>query len=138
MLLHHLAALAMSVASAKFGFGQVYVPFFCGVIEGSTVFLSFVQIFREIPVLKKLFPSFDHATSVCFGITFIVTRVIMWTACPRLSFGHEAHVAVSHTSTAHLCDLCCPAVLICPHVHAADLVQKDRAACGTELFRQFL
>ena len=75
---HHSATLITAFCSATIPgpFFLHYVPFFFGMIEGSSVFLVFVDLYRQIPSLAKgpVGALCNEVCRNCFAVSFFLLR----------------------------------------------------------------
>ena len=79
MIIHHIAVLIVGCLAAFFTNGfRYHAPFFFGLIETSSVPLVLMNLFRENPDLDAKYPLASLATALCFAISFLATRVVMW------------------------------------------------------------
>ena len=79
MIIHHIAVLIVGCLAAFFTNGfRYHAPFFFGLIETSSVPLVIMNLFRENPDLDAKYPLASLATALCFAISFLATRVVMW------------------------------------------------------------
>ena len=79
MIIHHIAVLIVGCLAAFFTNGfRYHAPFFFGLIETSSVPLVLMNLFRENPDLDAKYPLTSLATALCFAISFLATRVVMW------------------------------------------------------------
>ena len=79
MIIHHIAVLIVGCLAAFFTNGfRYHAPFFFGLIETSSVPLVIMNLFRENPDLDSKYPLASLATALCFAISFLATRVVMW------------------------------------------------------------
>jgi hypothetical protein len=75
MIFHHFAALLISLLCIyPDSYLQYYVPYFY-MVETSTIFLTFMDIFKNYPVFYYI----DIIVQLCFVITFFVFRILFWT-----------------------------------------------------------
>ena len=79
MIIHHIAVLVVGCLAAFFTNGfRYHAPFFFGLIETSSVPLVIMNLFRENPDLDAKHPVASLATALCFALSFLATRVVMW------------------------------------------------------------
>ena len=79
MIIHHIAVLVVGCLAAFFTNGfRYHAPFFFGLIETSSVPLVVMNLFRENPDLDAKYPAASLATALCFAMSFLATRVVMW------------------------------------------------------------
>jgi len=81
MMGHHLATIAVSSISlyGRFCFGY-HIPFFFGLIEISSVPLAIMNFCKGNPeIAKKYFPYLGAIVRPIFAVSFLTTRVCMWT-----------------------------------------------------------
>ena len=74
MLAHHVFTIisGMLVATATLGF-RVYVPFFFGFVELSSIPLSYIKV-----IGKRRHKALYQATKMAFAACFIFARVLLW------------------------------------------------------------
>lgn len=80
-LAHHAssALLAyMGLSCGTHGFCLYYAGFFFGASEISSIFLAFVDLFRQNPQLAKDCHSFNETVRVLFAVSFLSIRCIYW------------------------------------------------------------
>jgi hypothetical protein len=75
--LHHICVIILSI----FGllpFGHYNAPYFVGVVEISTIFLTITHIFKDFPYLQERYSRAYTTIRVLFAFSFLITRVILF------------------------------------------------------------
>eukprot|EP00634_Sargassococcus_sp_CCMP2135_P005925 CAMPEP_0198647246 /NCGR_PEP_ID=MMETSP1467-20131203/2567_1 /TAXON_ID=1462469 /ORGANISM="unid. sp., Strain CCMP2135" /LENGTH=293 /DNA_ID=CAMNT_0044382863 /DNA_START=24 /DNA_END=905 /DNA_ORIENTATION=- len=75
---HHLTVLWLSVMSLHYRFALYYAAYFIGVIELSTPFLAFVDLFRDFPKFAEAWPATNEVVRVLFALAFFFVRIVNW------------------------------------------------------------
>lgn len=89
MIIHHVSVciVASTTAFVKCGF-RYYSPYFYGLIEISSVPLSIMNSFKNNKQWIKDYPEVYSTVRLVFGVTFLLTRVIIWTPWYSSFFSH--------------------------------------------------
>mmetsp|Transcript_15803 Transcript_15803/g.38954 ORF Transcript_15803/g.38954 Transcript_15803/m.38954 type:complete len:270 (-) Transcript_15803:165-974(-) len=82
-IVHHVVALILAFWSYHYRLLLYYSIFFFGVSEVSSVFLTFVEFFKEFPPLRNpaLNPNlaqFNEISRIVFACLFLSIRVVYW------------------------------------------------------------
>jgi hypothetical protein len=76
-ILHHsLTALVSSFTRIRLC--QMYMLYFMGIAETSTIPLLLVELDKRIPKVTSRFPNIMLAAKICFAASFILVRVLAW------------------------------------------------------------
>lgn len=79
MIAHHFIAFMISLLCVyPQPYLQYYIPYFFAV-EISSIFLTFIDIFKSYPNLADKYYYTNLILSLCFVITFFIFRIILWT-----------------------------------------------------------
>lgn len=75
---HHLVSIAMILVS--FGpYGQAYVPWSCGIVHMTDVFLTVIGLCELLPVFENKSTA-QLVLKIVYGIMYLVIRVLLWLA----------------------------------------------------------
>lgn len=77
MFLHHFSAGFCGLFSFL-PFIQFYSIFFGGIVELSNIPLTWIDVAKTVPSLKKAYPGMYSGARICFALLFVLLRNIMW------------------------------------------------------------
>ena len=77
-IIHHLLSCVTAWAILDYNFGQKHFLYFGGIVEVSTIPLTFITHFNTFPELKTKYASFHKINSVVFALSFFCARTLLW------------------------------------------------------------
>lgn len=77
-VLHHAAAVSLSILSLRYRAFYYYAVYFVGIIESIQPFLAVVEAARDYPKIAQKYPITNEACRVLFPIVFYIVRILGW------------------------------------------------------------
>jgi len=77
MIMHHIGAGLIGFLSLA-PYVQTYAVFYGGFVELSNIPLTYIDICKHWPYLRKAYPTFHDVNRIVFAFVFVVLRNVMW------------------------------------------------------------
>ena len=75
---HHIGCILHLYYLSNYPYGHYYHIFYYGLTNISTIYLSFIDIFKKDNILINKYPNLYSIIRTLFAIIFIFFRIIMW------------------------------------------------------------